>query len=953
MAKTLVIVESPSKAKTIGRFLGDDYVVEASYGHIRDLPEKADEIPAELKGKPWARLGVDVAGGFQPIYVVPAEKRAAVAKLRQAAKGAKALLLATDEDREGESISWHILQVLSPPKKTELHRIVFHEITPEAIQAALASPRQVDEALVRAQETRRILDRLYGYALSPLLWKKVAPKLSAGRVQSVAVRLLVLRERQRMAFVSAEYWGVEALLKAPEGEFKAKLLRLGEGRVADGSDFDPDTGKLKTGKPIVLDVKAAGGFAAAGMGARPWTVSKLETTPGTQTPPPPFMTSTLQQEAGRKLRFSARRTMQVAQQLYEGIDLGGERVGLITYMRTDSLNLAERALEQARDVIRDLYGKDYLPAAPKRYKTKSQLAQEAHEAIRPTDLARRPQDVKSHLTKEQADLYDLIWKRTIASQMVPARVERTSVEVSVEIEKRSAVFASSGKTIVFPGYLKAYVEGSDDPDAHLADRETLLPPLKEGLEVEPKDVTATEHHTKPPARYTEASLVKKLEEEGIGRPSTYATILGTIQDRGYCFQRANELCPTFVAFSVVELLENHFSELVDLKFTAQMENRLDEIAAGRRNWVEHLEEFYLGRGDRLGLEDQITRETPSIPFPRIEIGSDPDTGQAIIVRVGRYGTFLQLGEGDGNARATVPPDTAPADLSVAQALELLSGKKASAEVVATQSGRHVVVKKGRFGDYLEVELSPEDRAAKREPKRVTLPPDINPAELDAETTDLLLTLPRAVGRHPETGEEIVATVGRYGAYVKAGETSRSLDAWLTATKIGLDEAVRILAQPKAPSRTAGKPGPLRELPPSDGATGPITVMSGRFGPYVTDGKTNATLPKGVDPMAVTAEQAAAFIAAKASGVAGSARGGAPAAIKEFGPTDGVAGPMRVLSGRYGPYVTDGKVNATLPKGTDPQTVTAEQAADWIKAKAAAGPSVRPKRIVRRGSARRK
>jgi DNA topoisomerase-1 len=943
MAKTLVIVESPAKAKTIGRFLGDDYVVEASYGHIRDLPENADEIPAEFKGKSWARLGVDVDGGFQPVYVVPAEKRNAVGKLKQAAKGTKTLLLATDEDREGESISWHILQVLAPSKNTEIKRIVFHEITPEAIRAALASPRQVDEALVRAQETRRILDRLYGYTLSPLLWKKVAPKLSAGRVQSVAVRLLVMRERQRMAFTSAEYWGVEALLQAPAGDFKAKLWRLDGSRVADGSDFDPDTGKLKT-KAVLLDKMSAGRLAENGSQARPWTVTKLETTPGTQSPPPPFMTSTLQQEAGRKLRFSARRTMQIAQQLYEGIDLGGERVGLITYMRTDSLNLAERALEQAREVIRDLYGKDYLPASAKRYKTKSQLAQEAHEAIRPTELTRRPQDVRGNLTKEQADLYELIWKRTIASQMVPARVQRTSVEVTVEVESQPAIFTASGKTIAFPGFLKAYVEGSDDPEAQLADRETLLPALSEGMELTPKQVTPTEHHTKPPARYTEASLVKKLEEEGIGRPSTYATILGTIQDRGYCFQRTGELIPTFVAFSVVELLENHFAELVDLKFTAQMENRLDEIATGRRNWVEHLSEFYQSHGDHLGLVEQVAVQTPEIPFPRIQIGSDPDTGQSIIVRVGRYGTFLQLGEGDGTARATLPNETAPADLTVARALELLAGKKPAAEVVGSQSGRNVVVRKGRFGDYIEVEQTDEDRAAKREPKRVTLPPDLKPEDLTPETTEMLLSLPRSVGRHPESGEEIVATVGRYGAYIKCGAESRSLANWQAAASVSLEEAVKILAQPKIASRTTAKPGPIRELPAVEGVAGPMTVMSGRFGPYVTDGKTNATLPKGVDPQVLTSEQAAELIQAKAAGGGGSSR--SAAAIKEFGP-------IRVLSGRYGPYVTDGKVNATLPKGTDPESVTAEEAADLIKRKAAAGPSVRPKRVIKRGAGRRR
>jgi DNA topoisomerase-1 len=662
----LVIVESPAKAKTISRFLGSDYDVQASFGHVRDLPERADDIPAELKKLKWAKLGVNVENNFEPLYIVPADKKRHVDLLKKACKGVDELLLATDEDREGESISWHILQLLKPSKTTKVRRIVFHEITPEAIREALKNPRALDENLVRAQETRRILDRLYGYTLSPLLWKKVAPKLSAGRVQSVAVRLTVERERQRMAFTEAEYWDLEALLGSGQGDFKARLVRVGEDRVATGKSFDPETGKLKE-KALQLDEAAALGLCDKAKVAKPWTVTRVETSPGQESPPPPFMTSTLQQEANRKLRFGSRRTMQIAQGLYEGIDLGGERVGLITYMRTDSLNLAERAIEQAREVIRDLYGAEYVPAKPNRYKTKAKGAQEAHEAIRPTDLSRRPQDVAKYLEKDQLALYELIWKRTIACQMPPARVQRTNVDVEVQVGAKNLRFSASGKQIVFPGFLRAYVEGSDDPEAELEGKESILPPLKEGQALDLKDLQPLAHRTKPPARYTEASLVKKLEEEGVGRPSTYASIIGTIQDRGYVFKRANELVPTFTAFAVTELLENHFAELVDIAFTAKMEEELDEIADGKLGWVAHLHKFFLGEESHPGLEKQVEAEGPGIPFPLLEIGEDPASGTKIVVRVGRYGPYIQRGEGGKENIVSVPEDLAPAELTVAEA----------------------------------------------------------------------------------------------------------------------------------------------------------------------------------------------------------------------------------------------------------------------------------------------
>lgn len=860
----LVIVESPAKAKTIGRFLGREYDVQASFGHVRDLPEGADEIPAEFKKEKWARLGVNVEKGFEPLYVVPADKRRHVDALKKASKGVDELLLATDEDREGESISWHILQLLKPGKATKVRRIVFHEITPEAIREALRNPREVDENLVRAQETRRILDRLYGYTLSPLLWKKVAPKLSAGRVQSVAVRLTVQRERERMAFHESAYWDIEAELTTPQGGFKARLNRVDRERVATGKSFDAATGLLKE-KALWLDEEAATALADAARSARPWTVARVETTPGQESPPPPFMTSTLQQEANRKLRMGSRRTMQVAQTLYEGVDLGGEREGLITYMRTDSLHLAERAIEQAREVIRDLYGPEYVPAKPNRYKTKAKGAQEAHEAIRPTDLSRRPQDVARYLDKEQFALYELIWKRTIACQMPPARVLRTNVDVQVSASGKSLNFAASGKQIEFPGFLRAYVEGSDDPETDLESKETVLPPLAQDQEVTPKAVTPLGHRTKPPARYTEASLVKKLEEEGVGRPSTYASIIGTIQDRGYVFKRNNELVPTFTAFAVTQILENHFDELVDTTFTARMEEELDEIADGNLNWIDRLTRFYFGWEDHAGLEKQVVDQAPSIPFPVHPIGEAPDTGEPLVVRIGRYGPYVQRGEGGTGNVVSIPPDLAPAELTVEKAIDLLAARRSEPDSVGVDraTGRCVFFKKGRFGNYLEV--APEDEADKEaKPKRVTLPEGLDPNELDEEDLQGLLSLPRVLG-HLDT-EEVVVSIGKYGAYLKKGQETRNVPNWRDALTIDLRRAEELFAQPK-PGRGASASAPreaIRDFGPLEGASGPVKVMPGRYGPYVTDGKVNATLPKTMAPEEVTADQALAMILAKAA-----------------------------------------------------------------------------------------
>ncbi len=868
----LVIVESPAKAKTISRFLDDSYQVEASYGHVRDLPQNAQEIPAEKRGEEWARLGVNVEQGFEPLYVVPAEKKKHVKKLKDALKTASGLLLATDEDREGESISWHVLELLKPPKSVPVGRIVFHEVTKEAIEEALENPRQLDEKLVRAQEARRVLDRLYGYTLSPLLWKRVAPGLSAGRVQSVAVRLAVERERERMRFRSAGFWDLLADLaiqeSAKDGKFQARLVRVGSRRLADARSFDPQTGKLADPSRLQLLKAEAERYADAARAAKPWQVSSLERTPGTQKPASPFTTSTLQQEANRKLRFTAQRTMRTAQQLYEGVDLGGERVGLITYMRTDSTTLAERALDQARRVIAAAYGDEYLPERPIHYQTKAKRAQEAHEAIRPTDLSRRPQDVARFLDADQARLYELIWKRTVACQMLPARFERTAVEVSVAVPtaggREDLVFATSGRRIVFPGFLRAYVEGSDDPEAELGDQETLLPALAQGQALAALAVGAEGHETRPPMRYTEASLVKRLEEEGIGRPSTYATIISTIQDRGYVFKRGNELVPTFTAFCVTELLEDHFQDLVDTEFTARMEDELDEVAAGDRHWVELVSDFYKGDRKHAGLLKRL--EKLELSFPAVEIGKDPASDERLVVKIGRYGPYLSRGEGGKDNTVSLPAEMAPDELTVERAVALLEGKASGAAPLAVDaaSGRPITVQVGRFGPYLELGLTDEEKEQKVKPKRVSLPKGMAPEEVTPEIAARLMTLPRSLGKHPESGQEVSTGIGRYGPYLKHGDEFRNLPSWTAACEIDFDGALALLAQPKAAGRGRGKAvrEVLQDYGELAGAEGPVQVLNGRYGPYVTDGKTNATLPSNLAPQAVTADKALELLAAK-------------------------------------------------------------------------------------------
>lgn len=870
----LVIVESPAKAKTISRFLGPEYQVEASYGHVRDLPQSADEVPADIKQHPWSNLGVNVDDQFQPVYVVPDSKKKQVAKLKKALKAADELLLATDEDREGESISWHLLQVLSPPAKTPVRRIVFHEITPEAIREALANPRSVDDALVQAQESRRILDRLYGYSLSPVLWKKVRPKLSAGRVQSIAVRLVVEREEERRAFVPSTYWDLEAEFEAELGPFKATLVRVEGQRLATGRDFDQATGQLKTRNAFHLLGDEAAELVTSCRENLPWRVAKLDEKPGKQRPAPPFTTSTLQQEANRKLGYGAERTMRIAQNLYEGVDLGnGERVGLITYMRTDSLTLSGRALQDAQDQIKSLYGSDYA-RGPRHYKTKTRNAQEAHEAIRPTQLARTPQELRNTLDRDAYRLYELIWKRTLASQMPDAEVLRTALEIEATGPGgRTLAFAANGKRILFPGYLKAYVEGSDDPAAELGDKETILPRLeldtpvgRPGDKARLVNLESKEHVTTPPARYTEASLVKALEEAGVGRPSTYASILGTIVQRGYVFLQSKALTPTFTAMAVTNLLRQHFSDYVSIDFTARMEDELDEIASGKSSALEHISAFYRGgasggEGQHPGLEELIARETERIGLPDVRLGADPESGRPVSVRIGRYGPYVVVGDVADGKTANVPDNTPPADLDVDQALELVRKKAEGPRKLGDdpETGLPVYVADGRFGPY--VQLGATDQVEGK-PKRASLPKGTGEDDATLELALKLLSLPRELGPDPESGTMILANIGRYGPYVQKDRDFRSLKEGDNVHTVTLERALQLLAEPKGSRRSATKKV-LKELGKTE-AGDAIQVLDGRYGPYVTDGSVNATLPKGTAPESVSMEQAAELIAAKAA-----------------------------------------------------------------------------------------
>ncbi|EFF92284.1 DNA topoisomerase [Streptomyces sp. e14] len=869
--RRLVIVESPAKAKTIKGYLGPGYVVEASVGHIRDLPNGAAEVPEKYTGE-VRRLGVDVEHDFQPIYVVNADKKAQVKKLKDLLKDSDELFLATDEDREGEAIAWHLQEVLKP--KIPVKRMVFHEITKDAIRAAVANPRQLNQKLVDAQETRRILDRLYGYEVSPVLWKKVMPRLSAGRVQSVATRLVVERERERIAFRSAEYWDLTGTFStgragdpSDPSSLVARLQSVDGRRVAQGRDFD-SLGQLKTANTLHLDEANARALAAA-LENTAFSVRSVESKPYRRSPYAPFRTTTLQQEASRKLGFGAKATMQVAQKLYEN--------GYITYMRTDSTTLSDTAISAARAQVTQLYGADYLPPQPRTYAGKVKNAQEAHEAIRPSgDRFRTP--AETGLTGDQFKLYELIWKRTVASQMKDATGNSVTVKIGGRAaDGRDVEFSASGKTITFHGFLKAYVEGADDPNAELDDRERRLPQVAEGDALGAEEITVDGHATKPPARYTEASLVKELEEREIGRPSTYASIIGTILDRGYVFKKGTALVPSFLSFAVVNLLEKHFGRLVDYDFTARMEDDLDRIARGEARAVPWLKRFYFGEGtgeggaadagngdgDHLGGLKELVTDLGAIDAR--EVSSFP-VGNGIVLRVGRYGPYIERGEKDTeeHQRADIPDDLAPDELSVELAEELLAKPSGDFELgTDPATGHTIVAKAGRYGPYV-TEVLPEGtpKTGKNavKPRTASL---FKSMSLDTVTLDdalKLMSLPRVVGTDAE-GQEITAQNGRYGPYLKKGTDSRSLQSEDQLFTITLEEALAIYAQPKQRGRAAAKP-PLKELGEDPVSGKPVVVKDGRFGPYVTDGETNATLRSGDSVETITPERGFELLAEK-------------------------------------------------------------------------------------------
>jgi len=838
----LVIVESPTKAKTIDKFLGKDFKVTSSYGHIRDLPKNAAEIPEKVKIEKWTRIGVNVDENFSPLYVIPDAKKKHVAELKRLVKDADELLLATDEDREGESISWHLLEVLSP--KVPVKRLVFHEITKEAIEHAVASPRDIDFNLVKAQETRRIIDRLYGYTVSPLLWKKMRPKLSAGRVQSVAMRLLVERERQRISFKNADYWDLKASFKKTaaliQSAFEAELTHVDDKRIAIGKDFDPNTGLLTAANEVVhLNEKSALELKQS-LENKPIIVQSVESKPYSSKPYPPFTTSTLQQEGSRKLRFSASKTMSVAQTLYEN--------GFITYMRTDSTTLSQEALSAARSEIKRLYGNEYLPAEPRLYKTKVRNAQEAHEAIRPAGSNfTAPEDVRNKLGPEAFRLYELIWMRTMASQMKDASGTRVTVQIRCE----SARFRASGKTIEFPGYLRAYVEGTDDPDAELADQEKILPALSVDEKLDMLKLDALGHTTQPPARYTEGSLIKELERLGIGRPSTWATIVSLVLSRDYAFKRGTALVPTFLATALTGLMERYFTNLVDYGFTAALEDDLDSISRGEADNLKYLNKFYFGNGHP-GLKNLVSQGEATID-PRdvcgIALGT-LDSGRQLEVRIGRFGPFVS----DGTIRASLPEIIAPDELDLLKAEDLLkeAEKGPKALGVDPDSGKNVYVKVGRFGPY--VQLGELDKESKEKPKMASLLAGMLPESVTLEIAQQLLTLPRTLGKHPDTGEDIIAANGRYGPYVKSANDTRSIPADSSPISITFEQALELLRQPKQRARR-GTVQALKDLGKNPVTDLSITVRSGRFGPYVTDGKVNASLPKGTAIEALTLEDA--------------------------------------------------------------------------------------------------
>ncbi len=846
----LVIVESPAKARTISGFLGRDYVVESSIGHIRDLPNNASEVPAKFKGEPWGRLGVNVDDGFAPVYVVPKDKKPQITKLRSLLKDADELYLATDEDREGEAIAWHLYDELKP--KVPVRRMVFHEITAAAIAEAVAHPRNIDDDLVEAQEARRILDRLYGYEISPVLWKKVMSGLSAGRVQSVATRLVVDRERERMAFRKASYWDLEATFDAGESKaprtFQAKLWSVDGRRVAQGRDFT-SVGLAKPGADVAHLDEARAGELAAALRDQFFAVRSVESKPYRRSPYAPFRTTTLQQEASHKLGYGASRTMQIAQRLYEN--------GFITYMRTDSITVSAGAVTAARAQVAELFGRDYLPAAPRTYQSKVKNAQEAHEAIRPAgEHFRTP--AQTGLSGDEFRLYELIWMRTVAAQMKDAEGRSVSVRIAATAASgEECEFSASGRVITFHGFLKAYVEGADDPDTERDDRETRLPDMGEGDALVVVELESAGHETRPPARYTEASLVRELEEREIGRPSTYASIIGTILNRGYVYKKGSALVPAWLAFSVVRLLERHFTRLIDYNFTAGMEDVLDEVAAGRRDSTSELAEFYFGTSDQEGLKSLVSGLGEIDARELSTFGLD----EGIVVRVGRYGPYV---EGVDGSRANVPEDLPPDELTVDVARELLANPAGAEQELGIdpETGRRVVAKNGRYGPYV-TEVLADDAAKGDKPRTSSLFASMSLDTITLDQALQLLTLPRVVGTDPSSGEEITAHNGRYGPYLKKGGDSRSLDSEAQLFTVTLEQAQAIYAQPKQRGRQAAAAA-LKELGVDPGTGQPVVVKDGRFGPYVTDGDYNATLRKADTVESMTIERAAELLAEKRS-----------------------------------------------------------------------------------------
>ncbi len=843
--KRLVVVESPTKARTIRKYLPASYQVEASMGHVRDLPPSASQIPEKYKKSGWSRLGVNVEEDFSPLYIVPTDKKKVVKQLKDALKDADELYIATDEDREGESIGWHLLEVLKP--KVPVRRMVFHEITETAILEALENTREMDTNLVEAQETRRVLDRLVGYSISPLLWKKIAPRLSAGRVQSVAVRLIVIREKQRILFIPASYWGISALLGAAGGGvFEANMARTGGLRLATGKDFDDNTGRLNSGtvdgKDCVVLSEQKAKYLEKSLPVSEWIVQSVEDKTSTRNPSAPFITSTLQQEASRKLRLSARDAMSVAQKLYEQ--------GFITYMRTDSTNLSSEAVNAARTAVEKRYGKEYLSDGPRQFANKVRNAQEAHEAIRPAGTEMRT-SAELKLSGEQASLYDLIWKRTVASQMAEARISRRSVQIGTGSGDDESIFRASGQTVLFPGFFRAYVEGSDDPEAALEDREQPLPELKKGDVVSMESIEAKGHATKPPARFTDASIIKILEQEGIGRPSTYASIIDTIVRRGYVRRDRNQLIPTFTAFATTNLLELQFTSLVDTGFTAEMEQVLDDIADGKKKALPYLKSFF--NGDQ-GLEKKVAEGLDSIDARAVSAITF-EKWNPFIVRVGKYGPYVELGEGEERKVASVPYNTSPGELTADDLQGFLDEKERGDDVLGIHPELEmpVFVKKGPFGHY--VQLGDDEQEGK--PKRTSIPKTIDPSTVDFAVAVKLLELPRELGNHPESGKVIKTNIGRFGPYVQHASVFASLTKDDDVLTIEFDRAMELLLKKEAkskPLRTIGEHPETGEL---------VEVWEGRYGPYVKHQRVNASLSKDQSIESITLEQALELIAERA------------------------------------------------------------------------------------------